>query len=170
MPAPRDSEPIETPKKVESEAIFASKTDNPPESPQHLPHFANQQFSSVVSNESIEIVNSKPVSNEELEVVVEERDDISIVDGSKFKNRPSDELKTSEPEDTDTWRPMKKSQFTQNYSHVLTYYEKRELRNDEEGFECEDMIYYPGDIAKRAIGGITKTKKECDDEEGYFIV
>ena len=32
------------------------------------------------------------------------------------------------------------------------------------------MIYYPGDIEKRTIGGITKGKKECDDEEGYFIV
>ena len=32
------------------------------------------------------------------------------------------------------------------------------------------MIYYPGDIVKRTIGGRTKGKSECDDEEGYFIV
>ena len=65
---------------------------------------------------------------------------------------------------------MKKQQFVQNYSHVLTYFEKRELQNDEEGFECEQMIYYPGDIVNRTIGGKTKGKGECDDEEGYFIV
>ena len=65
---------------------------------------------------------------------------------------------------------MKKSQFAKNYSHVLTYFEKKELQNNDDGFECEEIIYYPGDIVNRAIGGTTKGKQECDDEEGYFIV
>ena len=53
---------------------------------------------------------------------------------------------------------MKKSQFAKNYSHVLTYFEKKELQNNDDGFECEEIIYYPGDIVNRAIGGTTKGK------------
>ena len=60
------------------------------------------------TDDSIEIVNSKQVPNDELEVVLEERDDISIVDGKKSQGRPSIESKNNISEALEKWRPMKK--------------------------------------------------------------
>ena len=65
---------------------------------------------------------------------------------------------------------METSRFLEIYRHVLTYYEKKELENTEKGQENEDMVYFAGNITQRVINTPTKGKKECDDEEGYFIV
>ena len=62
-----------------------------------MPHFALQK-SENATEDSIEIVNSKQVSNDQLEVVLEERDDISIVDSKKSQGRPSIASKNSGPE------------------------------------------------------------------------
>ena len=102
---------------------------------------------------------------DELEVVQEEKEDMS--------ERISQQTKSYEvfnSQVTSLKYPMEKQRFVEIYRHVLTYYEKKELENTQPGQESEKMVYFAGGITDRVIGSPTKGKKECDDEEGYFIV
>ena len=86
-PMPQIMHEAERPKTFDAVAVFGSNNNSPSQTPEHLPHFANEQIAEATSSDPTNIVYSRQVSNDELEVVLEERDDISIMDDKKFHNR-----------------------------------------------------------------------------------
>ena len=71
-------------KTFDAVAVFASAGTSLPEESDHLPHFANEQIVEAANTEQINVVYSKQVNNDELEVVLEERDDISALEDRKL--------------------------------------------------------------------------------------
>ena len=88
IPMPQIIHEADVPKTLDAVAVFGSNNNSPTQPPEHLPHFANEQISEATSSDPTNIIYSKQVTNEELEVVLEEKEDISVLDDKKFKNRP----------------------------------------------------------------------------------
>ena len=75
-PMPQIIHEAEIPKTLDAVAVFGSNSNSPTQHPEQLPHFANEQIAEATSSDPTDIIYSKQVTNEELEVVLEEKEDI----------------------------------------------------------------------------------------------
>ena len=71
-------------KTFDAVAVFAIAGTSPPQESEHLPHFANEQIVEASNTEQMNVVYSKQIDNDELEVVLEERDDVSALEDRKL--------------------------------------------------------------------------------------
>ena len=71
-------------KTFDAVAVFASAGTSPPEDTEYLPHLASEQIVEATNIEQVNVVYSKQVNNDELEVVLEERDDVSALEDRKL--------------------------------------------------------------------------------------